>query len=235
MADANRRNKSDHWTTGQVEYGEQNTLYMNAGRANLAAIDDGMKAFNNALKEAYGSAAAEKLMQDADKCLISSRGELRRVRADLSSNASADPADLFKLIAKARFVRATMVHVRPGKTLDYEAQLRMIKEANQRSNRERVALVSQSAAGQSGTVFYITQWGSSLGAFDNLPTLPQLLGDDGYARYSRMSGENISGTETLILRYLPELSNPPEQIVQADPEFWKPKPAPAKPKPGNQN
>ena len=90
-----------------------------AGRANLAAIDEGMKAFNNALKEAYG-AAAEKLMQIADKCLISSRGELRRIRPDLSSNASVDPADLFKLIAKARFVRATMVRVRPGKTLDNE-------------------------------------------------------------------------------------------------------------------
>ena len=48
-----------------------------------------------------------------------------------------------------------------------------------------------------------------------------------------MSGENISGTETLILRYLPELSNPPEQVVAAAPDFWRSKQtvaAKAKPK-----
>jgi hypothetical protein len=228
MAEANRAHKGDNWTASQVEFGEQHTLYFTAGRTNLAAIDAGMKAFDTAIKEAYGTAAAEKLMQDIDKCLISARTELRRIRPDLSSNAPADPADLFKVIGKSRLIRMTMVRVRPGKELDAEAQVRMVKEANERGKGEHVMLVSQSVAGREGNAFYISTWGSSLASWDNMQPLPKLLGDEGFARFSKMASENIFGTETIILRYLPELSNPPEQVVQADPEFWKPKPAPVK-------
>ena len=92
-------------------------------------------------------------------------------------------------------------------------------------------LVSQSAAGQNGAVYYITGFGKSMGDLDT-PGLQQLLGNR-YAQYSTMSAENVLGVETIISRYLPELSNPPEEIVAADPAFWTPKPkaAPAKPKP----
>ena len=231
IADANRKHKGDVWTTSQVEYGEQNTLYFTSGRSNYAAIDDGSKAFQSAIKESYGAAAMEKLMRDSDSCLISSRGEIRRVRADLSSNMTSDPAALFKLIGQSRFVRTTMVRVRPGKTLNFEEQIRMVKGAGERENPSRVTLVSQSSVGQTGALFYLTNWGDSMAALDP-PNVPRLLGESGYQRFSSMSAENTLGVETIITRYLPELSNPPAEIVAADPSFWTPKPtAPSKPKP----
>jgi len=88
--------------------------------------------------------------------------------------------------------------------------------------------VSQAVAGQEGTVFYVTTLEPSLAAFDSIPTLQQTLGDEAYARFQKTSAETIAETETVINHFLPELSNPPEQIVAAAPDFWKPKPVAAK-------
>ena len=44
-----------------------------------------------------------------------------------------------------------------------------------------------------------------------------------------MLREAVFNTETYLNRYVPELSNPPEEIVSVAPEFWRPKP-PAAPK-----
>lgn len=58
MADANRRYNGDMFLVSQVEYGEQNTVIFSIGRENYAAIDKGSAAFESAMKEAYGLAAA---------------------------------------------------------------------------------------------------------------------------------------------------------------------------------
>jgi hypothetical protein len=42
----------------------------------------------------------------------------------------------------------------------------------------------------------------------------------------------VLGTEIIVGRFLPELSNPPDEVVAADANFWRPKPpVPAAPKP----
>ncbi len=223
IADANRKNKGDTFICSEVTYGEQNTIYFTSGRTNMAAIDDGMKAFNDAFGKAFG-ATAPKVMDDLNRCITSSRGEIRRARMDLSSGV-AEPSVLMKTIGQSRFVRTTMVRVRPGRAPNYEEQVKMIPGS---SGPPRV--VSQSVAGQNGTVYYVTFFGKSMGDFET-PGLPQLLGDR-YAEYSKMTAENVLGVETTISRYLPELSNPPEQIAAADPGFWNPKPKPAPAKTG---
>src|SRR5438477_8724279 len=70
IAEANRKNKGDNFTCSSVEYGEQNTLYFTSGRANMAAIDEGMKAFESAIGKAFGPAAS-KIMDDANHCMLS--------------------------------------------------------------------------------------------------------------------------------------------------------------------
>jgi hypothetical protein len=223
IADANRKNKGDNFTCSEIVYGEQNTFFFTSARANLAGIDEGTKAFESALGKTFG-ATAGKVMEDVNRCLISSHGELRRVRTDLSSG-SAEPSALFKAVGESRFVRTAIVRVRPGRGPNFEEQLKMTQSLG-----SQMRLVSQSAAGQTATIYYITGFGKSMADLDT-PTLPQLLGNQ-YAQYSKMSAENVLGVETIISRYVPELSNPPEAIAAADPGFWNPKPkaAPAKPK-----
>src|SRR5260370_23079450 len=112
-AAANRQHKGDNWVAYQVEYGEQNTLYFVAPRATFAAIDEAQNAFMGALKSSYG-AGMEKLMADADSCVISSRGEIRTRRPELSANLPADNPALNSILGKARFLRIVFVRTRPG-------------------------------------------------------------------------------------------------------------------------
>jgi hypothetical protein len=222
IADANRKNNGDNFICSEVQYGEQNTLYFTSARPNMAAIDAGSQAFESAVGKAFG-AAAPKILGDVGASSLSSRGELRRTRVDLSSGFT-DTNVLLKTVGASHFVRTTMVRVRPGRGPDYEEQLKMAQGLG-----GQFRVVSQSVAGQNATIYYITSFGKSMADLDT-PGLPQLLGDR-YAKYSKMTSENVLGVETIISRYIPEFSNPPAEVAAADPAFWNPKPKPAAAKP----
>src|SRR5947208_15757172 len=156
MVDANRKHKGDVWLTAETAYGESNTVHFTSLRTSYADIDKGMEGFFAAVSKTYGQAGAAKLFQDFNNCISSARGELRRRRADLSSNAPSDPAALAKLIGESRWVRTVMVRVRPGRTADYEAQLKVNKAALEKAAMWVPTLIAQSVAGVQGTVFYLS-------------------------------------------------------------------------------
>jgi len=222
---ANRAHKGDNWVAYQVEYGEQNTLYFVGTRADYAAVDTGMNAFLGALKASYG-AGLDKLMADGDSCLISSRSEIRTRRPDLSSNLPADNAALSSVVGKSRFLRIVIARTRPGRGAEWEAQLRALKQATERQTPSNVLTVSQSSVGQTLGTYYITSFGASIGALQPAKSLPDLLGDRGYRDFTKANADTVIGTEIIIGRWLPELSNPPAEIASADPAFWNPKPPP---------
>jgi hypothetical protein len=67
-----------------------------------------------------------------------------------------------------------------------------------------------------------------MAGFDAIPTMPQMLGEEGYAKFMKTTAEAVEGTETVISHFLPELSNAPEDVVAAAPDYWRPKTAMAK-------
>jgi hypothetical protein len=233
MVDANRRNNGDTWIAMETVYGEGNTVSFVSTRHSYADAEKGNDAFVAVLNKAYGQGGAEKLEQDFNSTLVSSRVEFRRRRWDLSANVPADPAALLKLVGQSRWLRTAVVHVRPGHVLEMEAHLKELKAALEKTNPPQVTLVSQAVAGQSGTVFYVTAPEGSLGGFDRRTPTSQLLGVEGYQRFLTMLAESVEGTETVINHFLPELSNPPAEVTAAAPDFWAPKPKmAAKPKEG---
>jgi hypothetical protein len=62
-----------------------------------------------------------------------------------------------------------------------------------------------------------------LAGFDTFPTTQQTLGEEAYAKFLKTSADVVSDTETVINRFLPELSNAPEDVVAAAPDYWAPK------------
>jgi hypothetical protein len=176
-----------------------------------------------ALQKTYGKAATDKMFQDLSQCTVSSRSEIRRLRWDLSSNAPSDPAAYAHLLGEARWLRTTIVHVRPGEVATYEAMMKDLKAAREKASPPLTVLVSQAVAGQEGTVFYVTTLQSSLAGFDGIPSMQKTLGDEGYAKFLKANAEAVSGTETVINRFLPELSNAPEQVASTALDFWRPK------------
>lgn len=224
MADANRRHNGDAFIATNTEYGEGNTVTLISVRPDYGAIEQGMEAYEGAMKEGFGT-AAQQIDKDFNGCLISSRAEVRRRRWDLSINAPADTASYVKLIGESRWVRTVAVTVRPGRLDDFEAQAKLLKSGLEKISGP-ATLVSQSVAGQHNTVFYFSTLRTSLAGFDAAqPPLREILGEEGYRMFQRGSAENVMATDTTLARFLPELSNPPKEIAEVSPDFWNPKPA----------
>jgi hypothetical protein len=222
IAVLNRRNKGDVWLASENMYGEANVVTFVSLRSGFGDVQKGFELFMGALAKPGGKAAAEKMFQDFNNTVVSTRSEMRRRRPDLGTNVPSNAADTAGVIGKARFLYMVTVRVRPGRALGFEDQIKMVRDARAKGGQKQTWLVSQSLVGQQGTSFYITRPLVALGDIDSAPGLSQVLGD-GYLQYQKGLADNTFSTEITIGRYLPELSNPPAEIVAADPTFWNPK------------
>ncbi len=225
MVEMNRK-KGDHWTVYEVVYGDSSVVCIVEARATHAAAEAGTNAFNGAVTNAVGEVGMHKLFNDWDATVEAEHETLYRRRWDLSSNAPADAAAESKLLGQARWIRVITNVTRPGKALVYEAEVRKNKEAQQRVNPGVPFLVSQVAAGGSQGTYRSTNLLKSLGDLDTVKPISQVRGDS-YAGYMKTIEESVESTDIMIGRYVPELSNPPDDVVAIDPAFWRPKPAPA--------
>jgi hypothetical protein len=102
VADANRNNGGDTWIAMETAYGEGNTVSFVATRQSYAAMEKATESFMGALSQTLGKDGAEKLFQDMDTTLLSSRTETRQRRWDLSANVPPDPAALLKMVGQSR-------------------------------------------------------------------------------------------------------------------------------------
>lgn len=233
MVDANQHNNGDHWLAQYVMYGENDTFVFASMRQDYADVDKGSNAFMSALNKAYGKDAADKLTRDWNSCLISSRTELRKRRPDLSRKFPADMAAYAKLIGTSKVLRSSVIHIRPGHGPEFEALLKETQAVAAKAENTQPLLVSQSVEGNEGTTYYITALRSGLEGFDKNPTTREILGDEGFKKFLQGVSDTVESSESMILHFAPELSNPPEEILAAAPDFWQPKPvvaSKAKPK-----
>ena len=232
IADANRKAKGDAWIAAEVEYGQGYTVYFISSRKDYAAIDSGTTAFTGAIKEAYGPGGMKKMEADFNLDVASTRSELRRRRWDLSINVPKDADAYAKLVGGARWLRTSRIVVRPGHEPEFEDAVKQAKSALEQSNPSWPYLVSQTVAGEPGAVYYVSTLQPSLTAFDSAPSLRKILGDEAFLKWEKGAADYETTSETLLLRFLPELSNPPEDVSKGSPDFWHPKPvAAAKAKP----
>jgi hypothetical protein len=224
MVDANRKHQGDYWLTSEMMFGPGNTYIYVSPRQNFAGVEQGYGSFMGAMEKSLGHAATAKLMQDFGTCLSSSRGEFRRRRWDLSANPPTSESAMNELVGRGRWLRTAIIRVRPGRGREYEEQLRAVKQARERSAAKIRSLVSQSVAGLSNTVYYVTNVVSSLGALDTIPSLPEVLGPDGYNSYLKTVSDVVLSTEINVSRIVPELSHLNDAMVSVAPEFWRPMP-----------
>src|SRR5882757_6136453 len=96
---ANHKN-GDEWIAMETVYGTGNRVTFISMRGSYADIDKGSGAFYGSMEKAYGKAATDKLFQDFNQCVISTRGEIRRRRWDLSSNVPSDSAAVMKMLGE---------------------------------------------------------------------------------------------------------------------------------------
>jgi hypothetical protein len=228
IAAINRQNKGDAWLAMETDYGPLNRVTIISTRQGYADISKGNDAFMGAIQKSLGKPGTDKLFADLNQTLASSWSELRRRRWDLSSNAPADAAAMAKMLGETRYLRTTIVHVRPGRGPELEALLKEIKAAREKNSPDVTTLVSQGEAGQLGSVFYITTLEKSMGGFDSIMSLRKTMGDEAFEHYLKVASEIVENTETAINHFLPDLSNPPAEVMAAAPDYWTPKETVAK-------
>ncbi len=223
IVDANRKNKGDNWLALDTMYGDADTMAFVSSRKDLGSVETANQTFLKALKDAYGD-GAEATLHDFYACLTSSRGEIRKRRPDLSSNAPTNEEDYAKLVGEARYIRTLTVHFKPGHASAAEEMFGMAKAANDKKNPSITIMISQSVVGDEPDTFYVSRLGPSMASLD-LPSIKELLGDQDAARFEKILADSVSGAEARISRFRPELSNPPAPIVEVSRDFWTPQPA----------
>lgn len=223
MVAANRQNQGDSWLTMETTYGPGDRVTFISPRQGYGDAEKASDTFYGAIQKAYGKPGTDKLFQDYNQCVASSRSEFRRRRWDLSSNAPADPAAMAKMLGESRWLRTVVVHVRPGQADAFEALEKDLKAAREKASPPITTLISQAVAGQEGIVYYVTTPQNSLAGFDTMPSMQKLLGDEGYAKYLKVNLDAVANTEIVINHFLPELSNAPEAVVAVAPDYWRPK------------
>jgi quinol monooxygenase YgiN len=224
IADANRKPKGDRWIAMETTYGEGNVFQFVSERKDYAAVDQSMKDFMGALNDALGPQGSKKLDADYNNTVVSFRSELRRRRWDLSINAPKDRDAYVQIVGNARWLRTIEVHVREGHVAQFEDQVKQVKKAYENGGNSWAFFVSQVVAGAPGNVYYISTLQPSFAAFDSAPSTRKLMGDEAFAAWEKSTGDTVTWSETRILRFLPELSSPPDAIAQTAQEFWNPKP-----------
>jgi hypothetical protein len=223
--DANRRNNGDRWIALETVYGEGNLYQFASVRKDYADADKSGEAGMAAVTKAFGKEAAQKMVQDFESCLVWSRSELRRRRWDLSRKPPTDADSEAKLVGGSRVLRTTAVRIRSGHVPEFEALLKEVKEAGERNPDTQPVLVSQVIEGSKGATFYVTTFRTSLGGFDHNPTLQEILGEEGYKKYQHITADAVETAESTLYRFAPDISNPPDAIVNVASDFWRPKSA----------
>ena len=223
FADANRRFNGDRWLASEAVYGEGNVYQFTSTRKDYAEIDKVNEAGMLAANKAFGKDAAQKMGQDWTNCLVWSRTELRHRRWDLSRKAPKDAEAYAKFIGESRLLRSTAVHIRPGRVADFEALMKDVKEAGEKNPDTAPVFVSQVVEGGKGATFYLSTLRSSMGGFDHNPTAKEILGDEGFKKLQQIVAETYETTESTLYRFVPELSNPPDDVAKVASDFWRPK------------
>ena len=226
IVEANRRNNGDKWIALEVDYGEQNTVIFSSSRESFGNVEKSSAVFMGAIAKAYGAAGAMEMFGQFSSTLENSRGELRQRRWDLSYNPPADLAAYAEVIAKTRWLRTVVVRVRPGHDAEFEAELKEINAAAQKSNMAGMRWVSQVVAGGSPGTYHISRLMTSLDELDHAPSMRTMLGDEGLEKFQKVNADAVAGVEYIILRVVPELSNVPDAVASLAPDFWNAKPLP---------
>src|SRR5262249_45252806 len=219
----NRRFNGDHWIAMETLYGEGGVYQFTSVRKDYADVDKANETSMAAVNKALGKEATLKIIQDFSNCLVWSRSELRRRRMDLSRKPPTDAEAYAKLIGESRLLRTTVVHISPGHVPEFEELLKEAKEAGEKKADLPPVLVSQVVEGSKGATFYVTTLRSSLGGFDHNPTLRDILGEEGFKKFQKVNAEAVETAESVIYRFSPDISNPPEEIAQVAADFWHPK------------
>ena len=130
-------------------------------------------------------------------------------------------------LSHTRYLEIFAVHVKPGHDKEWEDLSKLYKTAADKAIPGAHWAAFQAAFGApNGTYLYLTAR-KSAAELDRGPmeqkALFEALGEDGMKKLNDMFADCVESSEGQLLSFNPAMSYPPDELVKADGDFWKPK------------
>jgi len=144
-------------------------------------------------------------------------------REDYSLRANVD-------IAHMRYFEISLYRVKPGHHKDWDDALKMVLAAEQKLPDNRWACYQGIYGVPEGTYVFITPRKSADEIDKNMSQEKDFfsaMGEEGMKKLDELAAVAIESNESNLFMFNPKMSYVSDDWVKADPEFWKPKAAPA--------
>lgn len=220
LVQMNRKN-GDRWIVFTTQYGDERAYYFSSLRHSMAEAEAGETVFLKAVTSVIGEAGFAKMDAEMGTMVNSAGAEIRRRRWDLSVRPPSSAEEMLKAAARSRYFRLLTIGVRPGRMQEWiEAWKPWQVELNKMPNTS--VWVSQSVTG--APAVYIAVYYKDFAGMDaDDSALAPLVRTEIYATYLKATAPLVTSSKWEIHRIRPDLSNPPAEVIAADPEFWTPK------------
>lgn len=130
--------------------------------------------------------------------------------------------------AGAHLEEISLFTVRPGHIKEWEELVKLVNAGYKKSVPEAHWGAYEEAYGSPGGGFlFITSMKSASdidAEFASGKQFEQAVGEDGMKKIEELEAACVESRQTNLFVIDPKMSYPPEALVKADPDFWKPKP-----------
>lgn len=132
------------------------------------------------------------------------------------------PEEAFKLVARSRYLQASIYRVRPGAELDFAELVRIRRMGLDSINLDRPEIGYQIMSGARSGMYVFLAPLTTLTTMDNALARPPVYaeGQSSWKATRQIAFEAEISREHLIFRVDPRISYVSESFAAADPEFW---------------
>ncbi|MBB5342175.1 hypothetical protein [Tunturibacter empetritectus] len=127
----------------------------------------------------------------------------------------------------ARYEELTQFVVRPGHMGEWTELVKLVIDAYKKGVPDAHWGTYELVYGGGGTFLVITTLRSGEEIDSNFakdPKFIEALGPEGLKKLDALEAACVESRQSNLFRIAPKMSYPPDQLVQAEPEFWTPKP-----------
>jgi len=135
-----------------------------------------------------------------------------------------------------RYFEIQVFHIRPGHDKEWDDVMKLAKAAYEKAVPDThwaafEEVLGGGVLGGGGVTYVLFTPMKSAAEIDHELTddkqVAAALGEEGMKRLEELAAAAIESSETNFFMFNPKMSYVPDAWIKADPDFWKPKPAPA--------
>jgi hypothetical protein len=201
-----------HYLALTSQSGPDRALFL-SGYASMAAWEDERKAVG---KNAAADAALDRAdVVDGD--LLAEQAQSVWLRDDeLSMNQHDLKGD--------RYMQISQYFVKPGHVAEWEELVKLVKQGYAKGVPEASWTIFEQRYGPSGNAYIVVTPMKSLSEVDGMlgsgKAFADAMGESGMKKMGQLEAACVESWQMNLFAFSPKMSNPPEQWVKDEPDYW---------------